>query len=161
MEVGGGIGYVDPRFGLTAEVSGRVLLLHSDSAYEEWGVAGLFRLDPGSDGRGLSLALEPSWGAAPGGADRLGQDGALVSLASEREVAGRVALRLGYGMSALAGAGLLTPHASMTLTDDGARRFGTGLDLRIDPNFSLGLESTHRLDTDNDNAVWLRGRMQW
>ena len=161
LEVGGGIGYVDPRFGLTAEVSGRVLLLHSDSAYEEWGVAGLFRLDPGSDGRGLSLALEPSWGAAPGGADRLGQDGALVSLASEREVAGRVALRLGYGMSALAGAGLLTPHASMTLTDDGARRFGTGLDLRIDPNFSLGLESTHRLDTDNDNAVWLRGRMQW
>ena len=161
LEVGGGIGYVDPRFGLTAEVSGRVLLLHSDSAYEEWGVAGLFRLDPGSDGRGLSLALEPSWGAAPGGADRLGQDGALVSLASEREVAGRVALKLGYGMSALAGAGLLTPHASMTLTDDGARRFGTGLDLRIDPNFSLGLESTHRLDTDNDNAVWLRGRMQW
>ena len=161
LEVGGGIGYVDPRFGLTAEVSGRVLLLHSDSAYEEWGVAGLFRLDPGSDGRGLSLALEPSWGAAPGGADRLGQDGALVSLASEREVAGRVALRLGYGMSALAGAGLLTPHASMTLTDDGARRFGAGLDLRIDPNFSLGLESTHRLDTDNDDAVWLRGRMQW
>ena len=52
LEMGGGISYVDPRFGLTAEASGRVLLLHSDSGYEEWGVAGLLRLDPGSQGRG-------------------------------------------------------------------------------------------------------------
>ena len=163
LEMGGAISYVDPRFGLTAEASGRVLLLHADSGYEEWGVAGLLRLDPGSQGRGLSLALAPSWGTtAADGADRLGADRALVSLAGEREeAAGRVALRLGYGVSALAGAGLLTPHASMTLTDDGAQRYGTGLDLNIGPNFSLGLESTHRLDTDNDDAIWLRGRMRW
>ena len=163
LEMGGAISYMDPRFGLTAEASGRVLLLHADSGYEEWGVAGLLRLDPGSQGRGLSLALAPSWGTtAADGADRLGADRALVSLAGEREeAAGRVALRLGYGVSALAGAGLLTPHASMTLTDDGAQRYGTGLDLNIGPNFSLGLESTHRLDTDNDDAIWLRGRMRW
>ena len=45
------------------EVRGRMLLAHSEQAYEEKGGSVAVRLLPDSDGRGFSLALTPRWGA--------------------------------------------------------------------------------------------------
>ena len=161
LEAGGAISYVYPARGLTIEAGGQILLLRADAAYGEWGVSGLIRVGPGSDGRGLSFALEPSYGAAAQGSDRLGQEGAFPALTDEREQQGRVALRFGYGMRVFDEAGLLTPRGSMTFNDDGSQHYGAGFDLTIGPNFILGLQSTHRFDNDNEHGVQLTSRVRW
>ena len=74
VEIGGGLGYVDREKGLTAEVSARALAAPADGV-REWGVSGLLRLDPGAQGRGLSLSLSPSWGEAGSGMAQLWEDG--------------------------------------------------------------------------------------
>ena len=52
-EVGGGLAYQDRN--VTIEGKIRTLVAHDDSAYREWGASAAIRIDPGSDGRGLSL----------------------------------------------------------------------------------------------------------
>ena len=161
LEVGGGIAYEHPGLGLTAEASGRVLLLHSNEGYEEWGVAGRLRLEPGSDGRGLSFALEPALGAAASGASRVWQDGRFGSPTGEWTAQGRVALSLGYAMPVFEPAGRLTPHARMTFNDDGSQHYGAGFDLTLGPDFVLGLQSVHRFDNDSEHAVQLTSTLRW
>ena len=70
LELGGRLRYVDPASGLTLESHGRVLVAHEDE-YEEWGLGGLVRVDPGAEGRGLSFSFFPTWGATASGVDRL------------------------------------------------------------------------------------------
>ena len=74
VELGGGLGYADRASGLTAEVSGRALVAHG-GGMREWGASGALRLDPGADGRGLSLSLTPSWGETGSGMARLWDEG--------------------------------------------------------------------------------------
>ena len=45
--------------------------MHEERDYEEWGVSGSVRFDPGERGRGLSMRLGSGWGAASGDAERL------------------------------------------------------------------------------------------
>ena len=161
LEVGGGIAYEDPGLGLTAEASGRVLLLHSNEGYEEWGVAGRLRLEPGSDGRGLWFALEPNLGAAASGASRVWQDGRFGSPTGEWTAQGRVALSLGYAMPVFEPAGRLTPHARMTFNDDGSQHYGAGFDLTLGPDFVLGLQTVHRFDNDSEPSVQLTSTLRW
>ena len=71
VELGAGIRYTDAVFGLTLEANARGLVAHQDSAYEEWGAWATLRLDPGEPGKGLSLSLSPTWGAANSGLDQL------------------------------------------------------------------------------------------
>ena len=47
------------------------LAAHAERDYNEWGVSGSLRLVPGVAGRGLSASLTPSYGADPGGSERL------------------------------------------------------------------------------------------
>ncbi len=54
VEAGGGLRFENQATGLTVEARVRALLAHS-SDYEEWGVSGLFKLDPGPAGMGLAL----------------------------------------------------------------------------------------------------------
>ena len=49
----------------------RTLVAHEASGYEEWGVSGSVRLDPGASGRGLSLKLAPVFGAPSSGVEHL------------------------------------------------------------------------------------------
>ena len=71
LEVGGRVSYADPTLGLTVEGTVRGLLAHEADAYKEWGASGSVRLDPGATGRGLSVTLAPTWGAAASGVEGL------------------------------------------------------------------------------------------
>ena len=71
VELGAGIRYTDAVLGLSLEANARGLVAHQDSAYEEWGAWATLRLDPGEAGKGLSLSLSPTWGAASSGLDQL------------------------------------------------------------------------------------------
>ena len=58
----------------TAEGRARSLLVHSGD-YEEWGVSGLVRIDPGASGRGLSVSAQPAWDETASGVRRLWETG--------------------------------------------------------------------------------------
>ena len=160
LEIGGTLGYAVPSRGLTVEVGGRVLAAHSNDRYREWGVSGLVHLAPDARGRGLQLALEPSFGATAERLDwRLEQDVAS-ALSEPAPAEGRLDLRLGYGFPALLRRGFLTPHGRMLLSSERAPLYGAGLDLDVGSDFTLGLESTHRFD-DDEHGFRLRADFTW
>ena len=76
MELGGGVRYVKPEWGLAATANGRFVLAHQDRGFQEWGLRGSVRLNPDPSGLGLSLGLNSSWGTAASGVQRLWSVGA-------------------------------------------------------------------------------------
>ena len=70
VEVGGGVNYHDARLGLTLALSGRTLVAHG-ADYNEWGVGGVIRFDPGTQGVGLSASVQPVLGQAQSGVAQL------------------------------------------------------------------------------------------
>ncbi len=66
LEVLGGARYA-ARSGLAIEAGARALALHSAGGYREYGAFATARYAPSPDGRGLSLALSPRWGAGAEG----------------------------------------------------------------------------------------------
>ena len=75
-EAGAELGLVHAGSGLSLDARGRMLLIHQDRNFKEWGAAVALRVQPGREDRGLSFSLEPSWGNASGGAQTLWQGGA-------------------------------------------------------------------------------------
>ncbi len=167
VELGGSLRYANPVVGLTVEGYGRTLLVHGGD-YEEWGVGGFVRLDPGSDGTGLSLSLEPGWGETASGVAKLWNDGATGLTAAndnadDNEPQGRLDMEVGYGFATLGGDGVLTPYTGLSLSGEGTRRLrvggrfemGTGLDL------SLEGERGERAGGEPDHGVILRGKLRF
>ena len=142
VEVGGGVSYTDPASGLTVEAKARGLIAHEEEGYREWGASGSVRIDPGASGRGLSLTLSPTWGAASSGTERLwglrdasglgGRDGAF-------EPERRLDAEVGYGFSVLDGGAVAMPYAGWSRSSEretlrlGQRlRLGQGTEWRLE-----------------------------
>ena len=137
LELGGRVQYADPALGLTIEAAVRGLLAHEDRDYEEWGASGTVRLDPGASGRGLSLTLAPTWGAASSGVDGLWSRQTTAGLAPSGRPpaqAGRLNAQVGYGLWLPSTGGLVTPFTGVSVTDgDGWRTRAGLLFVRPDP----------------------------
>ncbi len=162
VEVGGGLGWADRGWGLTAELAGRVLAAHGGGV-EEWGASGFVRLDPGTGGRGLSLNLAPSWGETASGVARLWEDGmARPRVADDNAPVGRIEAELGWGVAALGSAGVLTPYGGAALADDGDRRYRLGGRLSLG-RASLSLESNRWEHASGapEHGVFLRAALRW
>ena len=69
LEIGGGLRFEAEGFSIEGTV--RTLVAHEESGYDEWGASGAIRVNPSASGRGLSLSLTPTWGAAGSGVDQL------------------------------------------------------------------------------------------
>ena len=154
--MGGGLAFSGPSSGLTAELTGRALIAHADDDYREWGVGGSLALDPGAQGRGLSFALRPAWGADASAAERLLGGDPLTGFGAKHdaeEAQGRLDAELGYGLPAFDGHFTGTPHAGFTLGES-AREYTLGW--RLAPvshaglDFDLGLEATRREAANDD-----------
>ena len=168
VEVGGRIAYANAGSGLTVEASARTLVAHEDAGYEEWGASGSVRLDPGASGRGLSLTVAPTFGAASSGVERLW------SLRDARELAAddafepeaRLDAEVGYGLPVF-GAFTGTPYAGLGLSD-GGRDWRVGWRLtpaRPGLALELGVEGAWA-EPANDEArpehgVMLQGSVRW
>ena len=141
LEVGGGLSYAYPAWGLTLAANGRLLLAHQDRDYEEWGAGGSLRLAPGAAGRGPSLSFNTSWGDTSSSVEQLWSQGAgpATGLAAEAGTApaGRLAAELSYGLEVAGGGGVLTPYAGMALADGGARNYRLGGRFTLGPSLSL------------------------
>ena len=130
VELGGRVQYADPALGLTIEGAVRGLLAHEDRDYQEWGASGSLRLDPGAAGRGLSLTLAPTWGAAQSGVDGLWSRQTTTGLAPSGRTpaqAGRLNAQVGYGLWLPSTGGLVTPFTGVSVTDGDGWRTRAGL----------------------------------
>ena len=74
-EAGADLGFTHAGSGLSLDARGRMLLIHQDRNFKDWGAAVALRVQPGREDGGLSFSLEPSWGNASGGAQTLWQGG--------------------------------------------------------------------------------------
>ena len=135
MELSGGVRYRSGR--VSFETGGRVLWAVAGD-YEESGWNLGLALEPRAGGRGLSLSLSPTWGAAqhralealwrPDGLSRL-DDGA--ALAGDGH---GMRTSIGYGLRWPASAALLTPYAEHDHLSSGDRRTSMGVRLEHRPS---------------------------
>ena len=163
VELGGSLRYHDPASGLTVAGHGRTLLAHGGN-YEEWGIGGLIRLDPGAAGRGMSLSLIPAWGETHSGVQRLWNDGVTDRPANDDEAQGRLEAQLGYGFGVFGGTGVLTPYSGLSLAGEGAGRYTLGSRLEIGSSLNLSFEGERREtagDAAADHGVMLRGQLRF
>ena len=163
IEAGGGLTYYNRSQGLTME--GRVrTLLHHNSNYEEWGLSGLVKFDPGELGRGLSLSIRPKWGQAASGVQQLWDNGLTVGVADSSNTA-QVDTRVAYGIAAntWAGKGMLTPYTDLLLLQGGSHRLSFGSSLDIGSSIQMGLEGVFNRSTWGEvtQSIQLRTDMRF
>ena len=164
FEIGGGLTYQGA--GITIEGKVRTLVAHDDSAYEEWGASGAIRVDPGSEGRGMSLSITPTWGSAASEAEQLWSTRTAEDLVgnAEFEAERRLDAELGYGLGGPYGWGTLTPYGGLTLADGAQRTMRTGLRWKASQSATIGLEATREDGGTQEkptNAVMLRAQLRF
>ncbi len=167
MEVGAGVGWADPSRGLDVALRVHGLAAHAGEGHREWGVSGWLRVVPGAAGRGLSMSLTPSWGAAPGGSERLWAMPEASRLAANDNAApsGRLDAEVGYGMAVLGGRFTGTPNLGFGVSDT-AREYRMGWRLAsVASGFELSLDATRRETPDGggppEHGVMLGGTVRW
>ena len=144
LEVGGGLRYAYPAWGLTAAVSGRVLVVHEERGYEQWGADATVRVAPGQAGRGPSLRVDTAWGDTANTVERVWSQGA--GLAAGLAQAGtfvpprRLDAEVGYGVGTAAGA-LVTPFVGVSLAAGESPAYRLGGRLRVGQSFTLALQA--------------------
>ena len=165
FEVGAGLAYQAP--GFTIEAKARTLVAHDEAAYREWGASAAIRIDPGSDGRGLSLSITPAWGRAASEAEQLWSTRTAEELVSDAEFDARHRLdaELGYGLSGPRGVGIITPYTGLSLTDGAKRTLKAGVRWNASESATVALEATREekgSESGNaDHALMLRAQLRF
>ena len=147
LEFGAGLGYAAPSRGLDMALRVHGLASHAEDGYGEWGVSGSLRLVPGAAGRGLSMSLTPSYGADPGGPERLWMLPDVSGLAATdgADPSGRLDAELGYGLALFGGGFTGTPHVGLGLSEtDREVRMGWRLSPADDGDFSFRMDASRR-----------------
>ncbi len=163
--VGGGVRYRARGYTVRGHAHG--VLAHAEKGFGEWGITGEVRINPGQLGRGFFLTVAPGWGAGPGGIERMqsapggapGVDGAQAFAAE-----GRLNTEIGYGLRAPVGAGLLTPHAGLSLSMRGTQQWRAGARWRIAPQTVFGFEGTRDVTRGPEPAahsILFRANARW
>ncbi|MCY4484712.1 MAG: hypothetical protein OXC12_17710, partial [Spirochaetaceae bacterium] len=144
LEVGGGLSYAYPPWGLTVAADGRLLVAHEDRGFEQWGAGGSLRVAPGAQGVGPSLTLGTAWGDTTTQVEQLWSQG--VGLAGGVDArnalgtSGSLAAELGYGLPAPASA-VVTPFVGVALEESGSRTYRVGSRLNVGQSLRLALEA--------------------
>ena len=163
MELSGALNWLPDGGRLSGATSARVLLFGEDRS--EWGISGGLTLQPGQQGEGLSLALQPSFGQADASLaglegmdawDRYNDHLADLALTPEPLTA-RLHAEVAYGFRK--GEGLFTPYTQLDMTDT-STVYGAGLRYELDTSLDLDLRASHRNRTsgNNENRLFLQLR---
>ncbi len=116
VDIGGGIAWVHPASGISADLKGRGLLAHESRGFSNLGISGSFAWDPDSaSNRGPSLTLRQTMGtSATGGMDALLGRETLAGLAANDTGKGlqnrRLEIGMGYGFPAFGDRFTSTPE---------------------------------------------------
>ena len=166
VELGGGVRYALPVWGLSVDAGARMLLAHQDRDYREWGARGSIHLDPGTPGRGLTLAVSTSRGAATTATEHLwsvGNAGELMRSDVVPPAGGRVNAEVGYALEVLGSTGVLTPSAELELNDSGGRiyRLGGSLIQGSAVSISMAGARTERPGAEPEYHLTLNTTLRW
>ena len=160
LEVASGLRYHNRDRGLLVEATARSLVSHEDASYQEWGVGGTVRLDPGPDYEGLALQINSSRGAAASTVNQLWSDPGAVSyfpgMARDRHEA-----EVGYGFRTLRGGALVIPFSGFAYSPSGANSFRLGGRVRLGSRWMLSLQADRNRYGLRDPwyGLVLRGRL--
>ena len=145
MELGAGLGYADPSRGLDMALRAHGLAAHAEEGYGEWGISGTLRLVPDASGRGLSMSLTPSWGADPGGSERLWmlEDAHALAANDNAPPSSRFDADLSYGIALFGGGVTGTPNAGFGMSD-AAREYRLGWRMNTARRIRRGLRGQPR-----------------
>ena len=166
FELGAGLGYADPSRGLDLALRVHGLAAHAADGYDEWGVSGSLRLAPGEAGRGLTASLTPSYGAAPGGPERLWllPDASALAPNGDAPPSRRLDAEVGYGL-AMSGGFTGTPHVGLGLSDTARElRLGWRLSPAVGGGFELHLDAARTesgVDPETEHRVGLGVTARW
>ena len=166
FELGAGLGYADPSRGLDLALRVHGLAAHAAGGYDEWGVSGSLRLAPGEAGRGLTASLTPSYGADPGGPERLWllPDASALAPNGDAPPSRRLDAEVGYGM-AMSGGFTGTPHVGLGLSDTARElRLGWRLSPADGGGFELHLDAARTesgVDPETEHRVGLGVTARW
>ncbi len=167
MEFGAGIGYADTSRGLDMALRVHGLAAHDEDDYGEWGVSGTLRLVPDASGRGISMSLTPSYGADPGGSERLWMQPDPVGLAANDDapLSSRFDAEVGYGTALFDGGFTGTPNVGLGLSDT-ARELRMGWRMNMAAgrggDFELNLDVTRREDDAGaEHGIGARLTTRW
>jgi len=178
-ELGVGFHYTGPG-GVSVEARARGLIGHR-ADYDDWGISGSIRMQPGADGQGLSLALTPAYGQTADGTQGMWDNGLFNADAADGDSAedldleARMQIEAAYGVKAFTDTGLLKPNAAMTFSEGDNREVklgvgwqtnlsGTGGGIGGSGGATLILDlSTNRATTDTttDDTVTLKGEVKF
>ena len=167
VEIGGGLRWTDPSWGLSVELKARGLIAHQDADYREWGASAALRLDPGASGRGLLLAFTPTWGAPLSGTQQLWSQRNAQDFSAGHDFVPSQSLNaeIGYALDGPGGVGLQTPYAALSLEDAGGRTLRIGWRLAAGPKGNLNIEAMRRRTALRDSAaelgVLLKAALRW
>ena len=156
LELNAGVSHSSPTNRVTLE--GGVYTLLGRDNYEEWGVHGQVRLAVGKAGRGLSLRLSPGYGNSQSGLQNIWQQDVIELDESPADASMRVDTRIGYGLSSLAGQGLLTPYSEVTFNNTNTYRLGVQWD--AGPALDLNLAG-ERSGTSGVHKILLKGEIRF
>ncbi len=134
-EAGGEASFDHAPTGLSVAMRGRALLAHQAEGLREWGAGVSLRLQPGGGAEdGLSLSVEPAWGAGAGATGELWRQGAAAlepavqtapTAAPSGWAPGRMAMELGWGV-ALDNGATITPFGRWSQDAGAGQRFNAG-----------------------------------
>ena len=154
VELGAGLGWADPSRGLDMTLRVQGLAAHAEESYDEWSVSGQLRLVPGGGGRGLTMSLTPSYGADPGGSERLWvmPDASGLADNSDAPLTSRLDGEVGFGLPLFGGGFTGTPNAGFGLSETARElRLGWRLAPAGGGGFELRLDAARR-EVANDDA---------
>ena len=157
LEVGGGVQYSNPITRVTVEGRVRGLLGHSGD-YEEWGISGSVRLQPGSDGQGLSFNITPGYGESQSGIQALFN--ATNKADTTADPRPYMDARIGYGIPVPRWNALVTPYSELTIGTTDSYRLGINWKSGTRYTLTLSGERQERTTTPT-HAVLLKGEVSF
>ena len=157
VEVGGGLRFEGS--GFTLEAMARSLVAPPGD-YNEWGAHLLIQRASGTDGRGLSMRLMPTYGTQANSLTLWERSVAELTERGTVNTQGQLRAEVGYGLAAPGGRGLYTVYSGMTQALERMQlRLGTRFE--VDSSMSVSLESTRwqRVAGAAEHGLLLRGRL--
>ncbi len=149
MDLGVGVIWDAPVFGLSLDVAGRMLILHENEDFADRGISAAFIFDPSPESeRGPSLSLRQAIGGrADGGIEALF---ATTTPLDGGQIGGGAGMRrtlaTAYGFSAFGGRFTASPHAEVDFTER-ARDYALGwrfVPHKVASDLAFGIKATRR-----------------
>ena len=155
LEMASGVAFEHPGWRLMADWSGRMLILHQDAEYREWGMSGVIQIQPSLTGEGLQGSVRTGYGAQANGTGQLFSPlGNVFDTPLQAPIGRHWDSEMGYGFFVSRDA-LLVPYAGVASRSKEFPSFRFGFRMDVGTALNLDLELNRRQATDEPGVYGL------